>query len=318
MKPNKIFLHIVLFIVILCKTTFALNPEELPQELKNEYNIPVSYTEKIINSYKINNNILKAMDRPAESKPWVQYKKIFINEDRMNDGISFYKEHKKTIITVSKLYNIPPEILVAVIGVESNYGKHNFYIKAVDALCTLAFHYKRRSHYFLSELKSFILYTYNNKLDPFNIMGSYAGAIGLPQFMPSSINSFGVDFNKDGVIDLINAYDDSLASIAQFLKKNGWETGKPSIVKIYLPAKFNKIDLFNKLYTVKQLNKMGINLAIKVDENLKGKVIKIDRDSENYDYWVAFNNFKTLKRYNPSDKYSLSIILLSKNIARGF
>ena len=286
--------------------------------VEKKYNIPADYTLNVLNNYSYKEFIIKTMDKPAEGLHWNRYKKIFLNQKKISDGITYFNNHKNDILEIANKFNFPPEILVSIVGVESNYGKYNFSIKVIDALCTLAFHYKRRAQFFLNELEYFILYAYKNNLDPHTILGSYAGAIGLPQFMPSSIIKYGYDFDGDNVTDLTNSTKDVLASIANYLTKKGWENRMPVAIYVNPPEKVNISDILNKTYRVKILKSKNIRFSSPVEENLDCKIVGIDKDNNTYDYWATFKNYYVLKSYNPSNKYALAVYLLSEELKKHF
>jgi membrane-bound lytic murein transglycosylase B len=290
---------------------------DLSHNLEKKHNIPNAFTINILNNYKYKDFIIKTMDKPAEALPWNKYKKIFLNKNKINDGITFFKNNRYDVMEVANKFNFPPEILVSILGVESNYGKYNFSIRAVDALCTLAFHYERRAKFFLNELEHFIVYSFNNKINPNTIMSSYAGAIGLPQFMPSSIIKYGYDYDGDSVVDLINSKKDALASIANYLTKKGWQNNMPVAVSIKLSEK-NVDNILNKTFTVDTLKSKNITFTTPISANLSCKIVQIDRDENEYDYWATFNNYSVLKSYNPSNKYALAVYLLAKEIRKSF
>lgn len=286
--------------------------------IEKKYNIPADYTQNILNNYSYKESIIKMMDKPAEGLSWNRYKKIFLNQKKIADGVTYFNNHKNIILEIANKFNFPPEILVSIVGVESNYGKYNSSIKVADALCTLAFHYKRRAKFFLNELEYFILYTYKNNLDPYSITGSYAGAIGLPQFMPSSIIKYGYDYDGDNVTDLINSTEDALASIANYLIKKGWQNNMPVAIYTNLPEKVNISEMLNKTYKVNALKKKNIRFSSPVKNNLDCKIIKIDKDNNTYDYWATFDNYYVLRSYNPSNKYALAVYLLAEELKKYF
>ena len=286
----------------------------IPSKLYRKYGIPEGYSLRILDGYKYIEKIVDNMDRPTEKKTiWDNYKKIFINNNRIKNGTVFYKKHKKKLLDVSKQYDIIPEILVSIIGVESYYGKYRLQYRAIDALGTLGFNYPRRRDYFMNEFKNYIIFTYENGLDPFNIYSSYAGAIGLPQFMPSSIYKYGIDFDGDLNIDLVNSVADSVASIANYLKKNGWENGKPTAILVRMG---NNVDM-NKVLcckrTIADFKKLGVVFSLDSNNKYVCKIVALDNGSVP-EYWATFDNFHALRSYNPSDKYALAVFLLAKKI----
>ncbi|MDY6820880.1 MAG: lytic murein transglycosylase [Deferribacterota bacterium] len=310
-------LFLILIFSFLCLANgIADVKRDMANKLYEKYNIPKDYSLKLLNNYTYNKKIIELMNRPAEEKKWGYYKKLFLTEKMIKKGIYFYNKHKNLINEISIKFNVSPEILISILGVESYYGDHRSNIRVLDALGTLAFHYKRRSNYFIGELEHFIYYTYKNKIDPYTIKGSYAGAIGMPQFMPSSIISFGYDYDGNGQVDLDKSLADSLASTANFLKKHGWQDNMPTAILLYVPNKHNESLLLDKSFTVNRLKKLNIKFSLPINKNIKCSVIKTEDKDNKVNYWAIFKNFHVLKKYNPSNNYALVIILLAKKIEK--
>jgi membrane-bound lytic murein transglycosylase B len=167
-------------------------------------------------------------------------------------------------------------------------------------------------------LEHFILYAFKNNIDPYSIKSSYAGAIGLPQFMPSSIIKFGYDFDKDNVTDLTNSTKDALASIANYLTKKGWENSLPVAIYVNPPENVNINEMLNKTFKVAALKSKNIKFTTPVRGNLDCQIVLIDNDKNIYDYWATFKNYNVLKSYNPSNKYALAVYLLAEELKKHF
>jgi len=185
----------------------------------------------------VKQSIIDAMNRPAEKKPWSQYQPIFVNPERIDEGVTFYRQHSALLDQISQQYGVPPQFIVAIIGVETNYGSNTGSFRVLDALVTLAFDYPPRANYFRGELKA-LLELPPNKLPGAipDIYGSYAGAEGLAQFMPSSIRDFAVDEDGDGHINLMASLPDAFASIANYFRAHGWQNGQPVAVQAQASA----------------------------------------------------------------------------------
>ena len=175
--------------------------------------------------------VLKAIQRPAERKPWHEYRKIFLTEKRITRGAEFWREHSDALVRASERFGVPPEIVVAIIGVESFYGTYRGRHRVLDALATLGFRYPKRSAFFLSELEQFVLLAREERLDPRRVTGSYAGAMGIAQFISSSYRRYAIDFDGDGSRDLMQSPEDAIGSIANYLSVHGWSPGAAIAVR---------------------------------------------------------------------------------------
>ena len=217
---------------------------------------------------------------------------------------------------VSTAYGIPPEIIVAVVGIESFYGKTEFKYPVINSLATLSFAYPKRSTFFSDELEQYLLLARELDINPKSIKGSYAGAIGLPQFMPSSYRSFGISSQAGKKTDLIHDTDDVILSVANFLHYYGWQKNKP----IAIPAKI-KGNRYEKILsttlktkpklTIAQIKKYHVSPIKKVPGFYKGALLEFEDANDYYEYWLAFNNFYVLSRYNGSSEYVLAVINLA-------
>lgn len=268
----------------------------------------------------IKEKIIKTMERPAEKEmTWGRYRNIFIQEKRINDGVAFYKQHEDTLKKAEQKYGIPAEILLAIMGVETFYGQRTGGHKVIDALSTLAFGYPKRAKFFRKELEQLLLLVREESIDPFSVQGSYAGAIGLPQFMPSSYRQYAIDSDGDGHRDLQNSISDTIASIANYLKRHGWKKGE-SIIHLGKTSTTNDDykQLLDKglkpsieLETIKQ---SGITLKDAISPN-ETKVSLFRMEIKNKEeYWVGEHNFYVITRYNHSALYALAVYQLAEAI----
>tara|TARA_Y100001936_G_scaffold247419_1_gene293175 strand:+ start:436 stop:1356 length:921 start_codon:yes stop_codon:yes gene_type:complete len=271
---------------------------------------------KIFNKIKIKHNIIKTISRPSTSKQWYEYHPTFVNKNRISKGVTFWEDNAKTLERAKKEFGVPEEIITALIGVETYYGKQKGRHLVLDALVTLAFNYSKRANFFRDELEQYLLLTREQDSDIFTTKGSYAGAIGIPQFMPSSYRNYAVDFDNDGKIDLLESTADSIGSIANYLSAHGWEIDGPTISKAEINNSGRHESLKMKrmpLYTVKKLREFGITTSRDILDNRKATLIKLN----NKDYtesWLGFNNFYVITRYNHSTYYAMSVLFLSEKI----
>jgi membrane-bound lytic murein transglycosylase B len=263
--------------------------------------------------------IVEAMTRPAEKvTPWWEYHDRFLTEERISQGAQLYVEHREALERIAAARGIPPEYLVAIMGVETKYGRVTGRYRVLDALMTLAFDYPPRSDYFRGELEQFLLLYKEEHLDPLKLTGSYAGAMGVPQFMPSSYRQFAVDADADNKRDLWNDWDDILASIANYFVEHGWEAGGPVLAETRLdPGPKFQIDVRNLELneTVDSLNSEGVEVL----DGPAGATPAVLISAEQQDgpaYRVGFKNFYVITRYNRSARYAMAVHDLAQAIAQ--
>lgn len=320
-KISRSFLLLVLMAI--CQSAFSLQTSDYKQldtlfrQVAGETSYTVQQLEELFKDVEIKQNIIEAMERPAESTmTWTRYSKIFLTEKNIKKGVEFWQTHAEILARAEKEFAVAPEIIVATLGVETRYGSNTGNYRVIDALSTLALEYPRRSKYFTAELKNFLLLTDQNKLDPLGVTGSYAGAIGLPQFMPSSYRSYAVDFTNDGSSDLVNSIDDAIGSIASYYSKHGWKPGQPvswsatsvSDQASKLVVKKRKTDR-----SLKKLQKAGVVVQEQGFLDARVGLIKLSGD-QGPEYRVAFDNFFVITRYNTSKMYATAVQLLGEEI----
>jgi membrane-bound lytic murein transglycosylase B len=262
--------------------------------------------------------IIDAITRPAESKPWFEYRPIFVTDTRIREGVKFWHENRETLKRAEKKYGVPPEIIVAIIGVETRYGRHKGGYRVLDSLATLAFGYPKRAKFFRSELEQYLLLAREEKLDPLSVKGSYAGAMGQAQFISSSYRNFAVDFDDDGKRDLWNNTNDAIGSVANYFKRHKWMPGG----KVTTPATVdsNHVNgLVEKGYkphsTVADLRQLGVKPASELDPEALGALIELKKQT-GQEYWLGFNNFYVITRYNHSPLYAMAVYQLGQAIIK--
>jgi len=247
--------------------------------------------------------------------PWERYSRLKVNPSRVKQGVAFIRKYKTIFERVQKQFGVPKEYIAAIIGIETVYGGNVGKYPVFDTLATLAFEKHRRSRFFQKELIKFLHLSKTQRFNPKNVKGSYAGAIGLGQFMPSNYEAYGVDFNKDGRITLQRA-SDAIASIANYFKKNGWQTGEPVAVRVkYKGNRFHRYKTgYKHLYNRKHLK--GISPVYRWD--YKGKVRLIKLQKKKYDeLWYGAKNFFVITRYNHSAYYAMAVHQLAQKIKKG-
>lgn len=265
-------------------------------------------------------SILDAIARPAEkTKPWYEYREIFLNDRREREGVEFLRAHRGTLARAQAETGVPAEIIVAILGVETYYGRVAGSYRVLDALSTLAFDYPRRSEFFTSELENFLLLTREQGLDPIGLKGSYAGAMGYGQFMPSSYRAYAVDFDEDGVADIWNNPEDAIGSVANYLARHGWRAGEPVVSPATLrgePAPGIFDGKLKPRRSVRELADAGVVAAQPLDPGALATAMRFEvRDG--HEHWVGLHNLYVITRYNHSAMYAMSVYQLSQRLADG-
>jgi membrane-bound lytic murein transglycosylase B len=263
--------------------------------------------------------IIELITRPAEKvTPWWEYHERFLTEERIAQGAQFWVEHRAALQRISAERGVPPEYLIAIIGVETRYGRMTGRYRVIDALATLAFDYPPRSEYFRAELEQFMLLVTEDKLNPLTTTGSYAGAMGAPQFMPSTYRRYAIDDDTDKKRDLWGDWDDIIASVANYLQEHGWEAGGPVLAEVRLdPDPTFQIDP-HKLDLNETVNSLNVQ-GVKVDMTLPGDTPAVLISAEQQDgpaYRVGFKNFYVITRYNGSARYAMSVHDLAQAIVQ--
>ena len=292
-------------------------------ELVAEEDFDRKELEAIFTSAERQESILEAIARPAEkTKAWYEYRAIFLNEKRERQGLEFFREHRETLARAEDQFGVPAEIIVAIIGVETYYGRVAGSYRVIDALSTLAFDYPRRSEFFTRELKHYLILTRDQAFDPLDMTGSYAGAMGYGQFMPSSYREYAIDFDGDEVIDIWNNPVDAIGSVANYFKRHGWLDGETVVLAADagpdVPA-----DLFisgrtglKPERTLAEFAEAGIVPRQEADTQAMATAMKFELE-EGYEYWLGLHNFYVITRYNHSAMYAMSVYQLSQRIAAG-
>ena len=273
---------------------------------------------KVLTQARVQPKIIDDMNRPAERVlQWWQYRQIFLTDRRIAAGVEFWQEHRDSLERVSAEQGVPPQYIIAILGAETYYGRITGSYRVLDALSTLAFDYPPRERYFRSELEQFLVLAQREKIDPLAAQGSYAGAMGPLQFMPSAYLRYGVDGDDDGQTDLFGDWDDIFASIANYLHECGWQAGGPVVADVRIdPGATFQIDPGNLALdeTIDGLNAQGV----RVDTAVPGDtpvVLLLAEQQDGPTYRVGFNNFHALTRYNHSALYAMAVDELARAIA---
>jgi membrane-bound lytic murein transglycosylase B len=276
---------------------------------------------KVFSQAERKDSILNAIARPAEkTKPWFEYREIFLNKPREDQGVEFFAKHRLTLERAEREFGVPAEIIVAIIGVETYYGRVAGSFRVIDALSTLAFDYPPRSPFFTSELKNFLILTRDQGMDPTELVGSYAGAMGYGQFMPSSYRGYAVDFDNDDIVDIWTNPVDAIGSVANYFKQHGWREGEVVVSAATAAANTpdsifvaTRADL-KPLRTVAQFAADGVVANMELDPNALATAMKFEL-KDGYEYWLGLHNFYVITRYNHSAMYAMSVYQLSQRLA---
>ena len=325
---NIINSAVIVFIFLIINPVSASNAGELKkyskeiEEIKsiliNHHNISENYVDQVLNSIKFRQKTLDSMTNAVERKAtWESYRNIFITNKRINEGIKYHKKNYKILKEIEVKYGIPSELIVSFLGVETNYGRGTGKVKVIDSLGTLALKHPRRSKFFKAQLIYFIVLTHDNELNYNKLLGSYAGAMGAPQFMPESYIKLGIDYDKDGKVDLWNNKYDIYASIANYLIKKGWLRNNSIYTNIKIKDPYIN-DIF-KNGDVKTVSISDSRLKkITTKNNLEsGEKYLILLSKKNKKYKLGYKNFKVIMSYNPSTFYVMAVSELSERIALG-
>lgn len=323
----KIIIKIALIITLISTSTISFAKSFADREEVQEF-IEHMVTKHKFNKQNLNDifasvdsseDIIRLISKPYETLDWGRYRKLFITKDRIKKGVKFWQAHEAILEKLEKQYKVPAEIIVSIVGVETFYGKNKGSYPVVQALSTIAFDYPKRATYFRKELEQFLLMTKEQNLDPRSVTGSYAGAMGIPQFMPSSYRNFAVNHTGTGSVDIINSNDSALASVANYLRKNGWKDEKDKINQAIITGNKYKSFITEKLvrpkHTLEILNRNGVLASKKLQKSDKLSLITLEADNNN-EYWLVDNNFYTITTYNRSFNYAMAVYQLSQEIKK--
>ncbi|MGX5732311.1 lytic murein transglycosylase B [Pseudoxanthomonas beigongshangi] len=313
---------------------FATARANFVRDTAARYGIDPKYIDSVLSQAVFRDDVIALMSRPAERvKPWSEYRPNFITASRISGGQAFLAKHRDALTREEQAYGVPAEIIVAIIGVETSYGGYTGKHRVLDALYTLAFRYprsgnparaayeQRREQFFRDELAQLFALGREEKLDITTLIGSYAGAMGMGQFMPSSYREFAVDGDGDGRRDLFNSVDDVFASVANYFRKKGgerggWVPGGPVVARAELQSGYPEFnpDTWTPDYTLADLAQRGYRPIEPVAPDATATLVSLE-GSAGKQYWLGFQNYYAITRYNNSKMYAMAVYQLSQAIA---
>ena len=293
------------------------------KEMVEKYGFNRADVEMLLADAARQQTILEAISRPKEQAvPWKDYRKIFLTPDRIQQGVHFWREHAADLARVEKEIGVNPAVVVPIIGVETRFGRNTGNYRVLDALTTLAFDYPPRAEFFRDQLVQFLLLCKERGLLADKQKGSYAGAMGYGQFMPSSYRNFAIDFDRDGRIDILTEPTDAIGSVANYLKAHGWVMGAPVAVRANVKEPLAADVLVGQSEPRTRLVDYRRQGVLPVPEKTQPAfsdslpaALLLYEGEEGNEYWLGFNNFYVITRYNRSQMYALAVMQLSEAIA---
>ena len=319
-------IRLFLLLLILPATAWASYAERpevqtFMRELVKRHGFVESELKRVFARVKRADPVLEAISRPAERvRTWEEYRTALLTDRRVAEGLEFWKKYRRTLERAEKKYGVAPEYVVAIIGVETFYGRNTGNWRVVDALTTLAFDYPPRSSFFRNELEQYLLFARNAGVDVFSVRGSYAGAIGLPQFMPSSTRAYAVDFDGNGHIDLQKSRSDAIGSVANFLKVHGWQRDADVLVNARVAGDAWRpfAEGLEPKHSMVALREAGIEFDSPQPAGAPVVLVELASGARPSDFRVGLRNFYVITRYNRSAFYAAAVADLARALRQGY
>ena len=290
------------------------------EELIQQHNFSRPELEEVLAAAERRQDIIDLMRRPAERRlNWHEYSKIFLDEQRIAGGVEFWQQNQATLERAQKEYGVAPEVIVAIIGVETRYGRVTGRHRVVDALMTLAFDYPPRASFFRKELTQFLLLAREEGKNPTSLTGSYAGAMGFGQFIPSSYRSYAVDFDQDGVRDIWQNRNDAIGSVANYFSRHGWRGAEQVTLPVQLKAETEQLlsianQSLKPTHSIAEMAEMGV-IVDGLDPDARVLLLRL-LGGEKPEYWLGFDDFYVITRYNHSRLYAMAVYQLGQEIVK--
>lgn len=286
-------------------------------DMVRQHGFQAAELEQLFADVQLRREVVEAMERPGEARPWHEYRKLFLTEQHVRRGLAYWKLHHEALERASREYGVPPEIILGILGVETQYGRSPNRHRVIDALATLWLQHPPRAGFFRRELEEFLLLAREQKLDPRQVRGSYAGAIGIAQFIPSSYRRYAVDFDGDGRRDLENSPADAIGSVANFLRVHGWSAMDPISDTVRLEGtRYFWVEKFGvrPVLSVRELVRYGIYPLQHTDNTDRRAALMSFEGEDGPFYRLGYNNFYVITRYNRSKLYALAVLELSDKL----
>ncbi len=288
------------------------------QEMVQKHGLPEEELVRWFAQTSIRHDVLAAIRSPKEALPWHRYRELFVTQPSAERGARFWREHAQTLARAEREFGVDAATIVAILGIETQYGRNGGRYPVMETLATLMLEYPRRGSFFRRELEQYLLLTREHKFDPLALRGSYAGAIGVPQFIPSSYRRYAIDFDNDQRIDLVGSYDDAIGSVASYFKQHGWQQGTPVIADVELDGEL-----------IAWLAKLGDRPVVPIRYLLGYGVLPLDYGNIDQSaalirleepgravYRLGYNNFYVITRYNRNHNYAMAVYELARSIRR--
>lgn len=319
--PLFLFVQLLLWMQpVADATSFSERPEvrQFVAEMVSKHSFDADALNELFAQVTLRPSAANTMTNKVVKPPsWSRYRANFVNPWRISHGVSFWSENEAALTRARQIYGVPEEVIVAIIGVETRYGTYPLSHPVLDTLATLAFDYPRRAEFFRGELEQYLLLMREEGKDPLSVRGSFAGAMGIPQFMPSSYRTYAVDFDGDGQRDLWRNSTDAIGSVANYLKSYGWEANLPVAMRAVLQQDTAYSDLLGgslkPQYSMEQLHKRGVMAVGTLAPETQVALLAVDV-ADGQEYWLGLNNFYVITRYNRNLFYALSVYQLSQEI----
>lgn len=307
---------------------FAEYPEvgQFMQEMSKKHKIPIETLTPLFQQIQTNARVIELINKPSEKMAWHQYQKLMLTPERIQAGLAFWQQHQSVLQQAEQTFGVPAEVIVSILGIETFYGKNTGSFSVLEALSTLAFDYPRRANFFKKELEHYVLLTREEKLNPALIKGSYAGAIGAAQFMPSSYRAYAIDFSQSGQKNIIDNLPNAIGSVANYLKSQGWKPNSPVAYLAKISGKrYAQLQEKDKLspvaqHTLGKLQQHGVLIdnaphPLPIAQKTPVALIELTGKEKN-EHWITCHNFYVITRYNQSTHYAMAVYQLSQSIKK--
>lgn len=299
-------------------STYARDPElkAFVDSMAQKHDLDPATLEGILSQARYQPRIIQAMTRSTEPITWDAYRAMFVNPERVQGGVRFWNAYGESLAKAGRDFGVPEELIVAIIGIETQYGKNTGSFRVLDALATLAFDYPPRANTFRAELEHYLLLTREESIGPLKAKGSYAGAMGIAQFMPGSYRNYAVDFDGDGRRDLFRNFADAVGSVANYLSRHGWRHNQPTVVRARVTGVHYETMLgagLELLHPIEQWRWLGVTPVQQVGKGERAILFKLTTQ-QGPEYWLGLNNFYVITRYNRSAYYAMAVHELGREI----